>query len=80
VAWSARGFDAVAADPRVVVARIERTLAPGAIVLLHEGAAHCRNVEGIALLLQRLDALGYRCVLPETLETEAVACRAPELS
>jgi peptidoglycan/xylan/chitin deacetylase (PgdA/CDA1 family) len=80
VAWSARGFDAVTADPQVVVARIERTLAPGAIVLAHEGAAHGRNVEGIALLLQRLDALGYRCVLPETLETEAVACRAPELS
>jgi peptidoglycan/xylan/chitin deacetylase (PgdA/CDA1 family) len=80
VAWSARGFDAVAADPRVVVARIERTLAPGAIVLLHEGAAHGRNVEAIALLLQRLEALDYRCVLPETLEADAGACRAPELS
>ncbi|MCJ0826535.1 polysaccharide deacetylase family protein [Luteimonas sp. 50] len=80
VAWSARGFDAVAADPRRVVARIERTLAPGAIVLLHEGAAHGRNVEAIALLLQRLDALGYRCVLPEMLEAETGACRAPELS
>jgi triacylglycerol esterase/lipase EstA (alpha/beta hydrolase family) len=80
VAWSARGFDAVDADPARVVARIERDQVPGAIVLVHEGAAHGRNVEAIALLLQRLDALGYRCVLPETLETEAVACRAPELS
>lgn len=79
VAWSARGFDAVAADPRAVVARIERTLAPGAIVLLHEGAGHGRNVETVALLLQRLDALGYRCVLPEMLEDAASACRAPEL-
>ena len=49
-------------------------------MLAHEGAAHGRNVEGMALLLQRLDALGYRCVLPETLETDAGACRAPELS
>lgn len=64
-AWSARGFDAVAADPATVVARIERGLAPGAIVLLHEGAAHGRNVATIALLLQRLDALGYRTTLPE---------------
>ncbi|MCY7353743.1 MAG: polysaccharide deacetylase family protein [Lysobacter sp.] len=65
VAWNARGFDAVAADPVSVVARIERGLRPGAIVLLHEGAGHGRNVDMIALLLQRLDALGYRSVLPE---------------
>ena len=68
VAWCARGFDAVAADPASVVARIERGLRPGAIVLLHEGAAHGRNVETIALLLDRLEALGYRSVLPESLE------------
>lgn len=64
VAWSARGFDAVAADPQTVVARVERGLAPGAIVLMHEGAPHGRNVETLSLLLQRLDALGYRTTLP----------------
>lgn len=64
VAWSARGFDAVRADPVRSLARIERQLAPGAIVLLHEGAPHGRNVELVALLLQRLRALGYRAVLP----------------
>ncbi|HEY4555446.1 MAG TPA: polysaccharide deacetylase family protein [Lysobacter sp.] len=64
VAWSARGFDAVAADPQATVARIERGLAPGAIVLLHEGAKHGRNPDILALLLRRLDALGYRAVLP----------------
>ena len=66
-AWSARGFDAVRTEPETVVARIERDLAPGAIVLLHEGARHGRNVEMIALLLQRLQALGYRTLLPEDL-------------
>ena len=76
VAWCARGFDAVASDPAAVVARIERGLRPGAIVLLHEGAAHGRNVETISLLLDRLDALGYRSVLPETLES----ADAPALS
>ena len=65
VAWSARGFDGVAADAETVVARIERNLRPGAIVLLHEGARHGRNVETIAMLLRRLDALGYRSILPE---------------
>ena len=68
VAWNARGFDALNSDPADVVARIERQLQPGAIVLLHEGAAHGRNIEMLALLLQRIDALGYRCVLPELLE------------
>ncbi|HEY0505260.1 MAG TPA: polysaccharide deacetylase family protein [Lysobacter sp.] len=66
VAWSARGFDSVTRDPARVVARIERNLLPGAIVLLHEG--HGRNAEALALLLQRLDARGYRTVLPEQLE------------
>lgn len=68
VAWSARGYDAVAADPATVVARIERALAPGTIVLMHEGARHGRNVDTLQRLLQRLDALGYRTVLPESLE------------
>ena len=65
VAWSARGFDGIEADPQTVVARIERNLSPGAIVLLHEGAAHGGNVETITMLLKRLDALGYRAMLPE---------------
>jgi peptidoglycan/xylan/chitin deacetylase (PgdA/CDA1 family) len=64
VAWSARGFDGVRGEPERVVARIERYLAPGAIVLMHEGAPHGRNVETLALLLQRLRERGYRCVLP----------------
>jgi len=67
-AWNARGFDGVRHDVDSVVARIERDLAPGAIVLLHEGAQHGRNVEMIAALLQRMRAQGYATVLPEDLE------------
>lgn len=73
VAWTARGYDAVVAEPVKVVARIERGLRPGAIVLAHEGAPHGRNVETLALLLRRLDELGYRTVLPESLEAVAGA-------
>ena len=47
---------------------VERNLGPGAIVLMHEGAPHGRNLEGMSLLLQRLDELGYRTLLPESLE------------
>lgn len=67
VAWNARAFDALVADPSRVVSRIERTLSPGAIVLLHEGAGHGRNLEAIALLLRRMQVLGYTTVLPEEL-------------
>ena len=75
VAWSARGFDALSAGPAQVVARIERSLAPGAIVLLHEGAGHGHNVEILAALLLRLDELGYRTVLPEELESSVITPR-----
>ena len=77
VAWTARGYDAFAADPVVVVARIERDLTPGAIVLLHEGAAHGRNVAILEQMLLRLDALGYRTVLPEALEPVAGVADEP---
>jgi peptidoglycan/xylan/chitin deacetylase (PgdA/CDA1 family) len=77
VAWSARGFDALASNPQAVVARIERDLAPGAIVLLHEGAKHGRNVETLALLLQRLEALGYGTMQPEDVEAEEPTSASP---
>lgn len=64
VAWSARGYDAVDGDIARVVARIERDLAPGAIVLLHEGAAHGRSVAIVTAFLDRLAARGFRTVLP----------------
>ena len=64
VGWHARGFDAVDGDVTRVLSKLERDLAPGAIVLLHEGAPHGRNVEIIAKLLQRLDARGYRTRVP----------------
>lgn len=67
VAWNARGFDGVGATPERTVERIGRDLAPGAIVLLHEGGAATRSVETLGLLLDRLRADGWRTVLPEQL-------------
>jgi peptidoglycan-N-acetylglucosamine deacetylase len=64
VAWCARGFDARESRPDTVVARIDRGLAPGAIVLLHEGAPHGRSVEIVAAVLAHLRERGYRCVNP----------------
>lgn len=67
VAWSARGFDGSIADPARVVARVQRQLCPGGIVLTHENAAHGRSLEIVTALLDMLDAQGYGTVLPETL-------------
>jgi hypothetical protein len=64
VAWSARGFDGVDCEPEQVLARLKRDIAPGAIVLLHEGAAHGHNVVILAELLAWLDEQGYATVLP----------------
>lgn len=64
VGWSARGFDAVEADVDRVVARIDADLGPGAIVLLHEGAKHGRNVAMLDGVLARLRAKGLRALLP----------------
>jgi peptidoglycan-N-acetylglucosamine deacetylase len=65
VAWSARGYDALASNPQRVAARIERGLSPGAIILLHEGAKHGRNVEAMRVVLELLRARGYRTIVPE---------------
>ncbi len=69
VAWSARGFDGVVSDPARVLGDVELGLAPGAIVLMHEGAPHGRSLEMMGALLDRLDALGFATVLPERLNT-----------
>ncbi|WP_172837895.1 polysaccharide deacetylase family protein [Xanthomonas arboricola] len=58
VAWSARGFDGVRCEPQATVARIVRDLRPGAIVLLHEGAAHGHNLTILRGVLEAMHARG----------------------
>jgi peptidoglycan/xylan/chitin deacetylase (PgdA/CDA1 family) len=64
VAWSARGYDAVDGDPVRVLQRIGRGLRPGAIVLLHEGAAHGRSVEIVEAALCLLRERGFATAEP----------------
>jgi len=60
VGWGAGGLDTMLTDPAKIVARIERRLEPGAIILLHDGnIPAARLVETVKLLLERLRALGY---------------------
>ncbi|MHB0969398.1 MAG: polysaccharide deacetylase family protein [Thermoanaerobaculia bacterium] len=68
IGWSARGFDGVDFDPQVAAGAILRDVTPGTIVLLHEGRAaadgHRLSQECLDLVLEGLDARGYRCVIP----------------
>jgi peptidoglycan/xylan/chitin deacetylase (PgdA/CDA1 family) len=63
VGWSARGLDTKITEPERIVARIERRLEPGAIILLHDGNIPAeRLVVTVKSLLDRLRALGYDVV------------------
>ncbi len=67
VAWTIRSGDALARDVSTVVSKVEQGVQPGAIVLMHEGAALAPKVRVAAIrgVLDMLHQQGYRCVLPE---------------
>jgi len=69
IGWSARGFDAVKRDAATVVEKILSGIRPGAIVLFHEGGSAEKgqtvSVLAIETILLRLQAEGYKCVVPE---------------
>ncbi len=68
VGWSARGFERRRGNAETVEARVTRQLAPGAILLLHEGprVPAAIRVAGIRRVLERLRAENYRCIVPAT--------------
>lgn len=65
VGWSAPGVDGLGDRGVVVVDRIMKRVRPGAIIVLHEGGAPGR-VETLEMLLGRLTADGYACVIPDS--------------
>lgn len=64
VGWGARGFDGVRCEPATVLARITPQLAPGAIVLLHEGGAPGQALTIIGAVLEELQRRGLRADIP----------------
>jgi len=64
--WSARGLERWHTRPDAVAARVLRGLAPGAILLLHEGPGVPASirVHAVRLVLERLHEQGYQCVVP----------------
>lgn len=70
IGWSVRAFDGVRFDPARASEAILRRIAPGAIVLLHEGRSDTHtgariNVELLSRVLDGLTQRGYRAVLPD---------------
>ena len=66
VGWSARGLELWPGGVEAVAARALRGLAPGAILLLHEGprVPAAIRVHAIRRVLDRLRESGYQCVIP----------------
>ncbi|MCA9672199.1 MAG: polysaccharide deacetylase family protein [Myxococcales bacterium] len=79
VGWSVRGLDGINTPRAQVVARIERGVAPGAILALHDAYDAERRgyapSDVIADVLAALERRGYRAVVPEpnTLRPAAVS-------
>lgn len=63
IGWSARGFDAVVGDAEKVLARILPDVAPGAIILLHQGRSF--SVSVLERVIDELRQRGYTFVIPE---------------
>lgn len=66
IGWSARGLEHWLGDADAVASRALRGITPGAILLLHEGPRMpaAIRVHAIQRVLERLQTLGYRCVVP----------------
>ena len=60
--WSVDGRDYRETDPTRVVQNILDALAPGAVVLLHDGPGNAATVAALPLLLCALADRGYSCV------------------
>jgi peptidoglycan/xylan/chitin deacetylase (PgdA/CDA1 family) len=65
VSWSGRGLETVDGSDSRVLARLQRAIAPGAILTLHEGLAPGRTARLLDALLRALDQRGYRAVVPD---------------
>jgi peptidoglycan/xylan/chitin deacetylase (PgdA/CDA1 family) len=61
--YTVRGLDRRTQRPERMVARIERRIFPGAIILLHDGGVPAqRLVSVVTMLIDKLEALGYQCL------------------
>jgi peptidoglycan/xylan/chitin deacetylase (PgdA/CDA1 family) len=74
VGWSARGRERWASNVESVASRVLRRLAPGAILLMHEGPRVPAPIRVVAIqrVLEGLRERGYRCVVPRAAQLSGV--------
>jgi len=73
VSWTRRGFDAIGRDPKSVARRLLQGLAPGDILLLHDGSTvreRGGNRQVLEVLPRVLDALAARGLKSVPIEVE----------
>jgi peptidoglycan/xylan/chitin deacetylase (PgdA/CDA1 family) len=70
VGYTARGLDRRADGPEQIVARLQRGLRPGAILLLHDGGVPAARLTAtVTALMDMLQTEGYHCVRLDELVT-----------
>jgi hypothetical protein len=63
VGWSVRAYDAVNSDVDAIVRSVEKQLAPGAVVVLHQGRTwSLRAIDGVIAAAQ---SAGYDFIVPD---------------
>lgn len=63
VGWSVRAYDAVNSDVDAIVRSVEKQLAPGAVVVLHQGRTwSLRAIDGVIVAAQ---STGYDFIVPD---------------
>jgi len=63
IAWNVRGRDGLNCDPDAVARRVGARVAPGAVIVLHEGKK--RSNEAILRVVDELQERGYSFVIPD---------------
>jgi len=63
IAWNVRGRDGLNCDPDTVARRVAARVAPGAVIVLHEGKK--RSNEAILRVVDELQERGYSFVIPD---------------
>lgn len=61
-AWSVNPHDYQLSDPDKIARSVLKHIRPGAIVLLHDGAANRATADALPMILDGLARRGYRCV------------------
>lgn len=64
VGWSASAADGCGVVPTLAARRVMASLAPGRIIVMHEGGSSRHRPLALRLLLEALAESGYRCVIP----------------